>query len=148
MALTMSQQEREAFLGGLHVGVISIEDPGAPPISVPIWYDYSADIGVWILTEEYSLKGRALAAAGRFALCAQTEEPPNYRYVSVSGPIVSVRDADKEADSRPMAHRYFGAELGDLYTDSGESGSVKIFTMRPERWRTVDYGKLSESSEA
>ena len=65
--------------------------------------------------------------------------------MAVSGPIVSVRDADKEKDSRPMAHRYFGAELGDLYTDSGESEKVKVFTMRPERWRTVDYGKLQAS---
>jgi nitroimidazol reductase NimA-like FMN-containing flavoprotein (pyridoxamine 5'-phosphate oxidase superfamily) len=145
MSLAMSREEREAFLAGLHVGVISIEEADAPPLSVPIWYDYTPEIGLWILTEEDSLKGRALAAAGRFSLCAQIEEPPRYRYVAVSGPIVSVRDADKEKDSRPMAHRYFGAELGDLYTDSGESEKVKVFTMHPERWRTVDYGKLQAS---
>ncbi len=145
MSLAMSREEREAFLAGLHVGVISIEEADAPPLSVPIWYDYTPEIGLWILTEEDSLKGRALAAAGRFSLCAQIEESPRYRYVAVSGPIVSVRDADKEKDSRPMAHRYFGAELGDLYTDSGESEKVKVFTMRPERWRTVDYGKLQAS---
>jgi hypothetical protein len=28
---------------------------------------------------------RALAAAGRFALCAQSEAPPHYQYVSVQG---------------------------------------------------------------
>ncbi len=142
MSLAMSRSEREAFLPDLHVGVISIEEPGGPPLTVPIWYDYAPETGLWVLTGEDSLKGRALAAAGRFTLCAQVEEPPRYQYVSVSGPIVSVRDADREKDSRPMAHRYFGPELGDLYTDSGESGNVKVFTMEPQRWRTVDYGKL------
>ena len=42
-----------------------------------------------------------------------------------------------------MARRYFGEKLGDLYTDSGESDGGLVFTMRPTRWRTVDYGKLA-----
>lgn len=142
MSLAMTRDEREAFLADRHVGIISLEEPGGAPLAVPIWYDYSPDIGLWVLTEENSLKGRALAAAGRFTLCAQVEEPARYQYVSVSGPVVSVRDADKEADSRPMARRYLGAELGDLYADSEEFGNPKVFTMQPERWRTVDYGKL------
>jgi hypothetical protein len=41
-----------------------------------------------------------------------------------------------------MARRYLGAEPGDLYADSEEFGNPKVFTMQPERWRTVDYGKL------
>lgn len=148
MSLAMTRSEREAFLADLHVGIISIEQNGEAPLSVPIWYDYSPEIGLWVLTEEGSQKGKALAAAGRFTLCAQTEEPPRYQYVSVSGPVVLVRDADKDADARPMARRYFGPELGDLYTDSGEAGTSKVFTMKPERWRTVDYGKLgSEAGE-
>jgi len=141
--LTMSRAEREAFLAGLHVGVISIEQEGDAPLTVPIWYDYAPDKGVWVLTGETSQKGVALLAAGRFSLCAQVEEPPRYRYVSVSGPIVETRKADKEADSRPMAHRYFGAALGDMYTDGGAAeDSTLVFVMQPERWRTVDYGKI------
>jgi hypothetical protein len=65
--------------------------------------------------------------------------------VSVEGPIVETRPADREKDSRRMAHRYFGPELGDLYTDSQSDDSSLVFTMRPERWRTVDYSQLAES---
>ena len=35
-------------------------------------------------------------AAQRFSLCAQTEEAPFYKYVSVEGPIVDVAPAEKK----------------------------------------------------
>ncbi len=144
MSLAMTREERDAFLADLHVGVIAIEREGAPPLSVPIWYDYAPETGVWVITGERSLKGQALRKAGRFTLVAQTEEPPAYRYVSVEGPIVETRPADREADTRPMAHRYLGAELGDAYVaaTAGEQEDSLVFVMRPERWRTVDYRKM------
>ena len=119
MPFNMTRAEREAFLAGVHVGVISIEQTDAPPICVPIWYDYRPDVGVWILTEAKSAKGRALQAAGRYSLCAQDEAPP-YRYVSVEGTVVETRPGDREKDFRPMARRYLGEKGGDQYTDSEE----------------------------
>ena len=41
-----------------------------------------------------------------------------------------------------MAHRYFGKEIGDQYIDAQSEGGSLVFTMTPERWRTVDYRKL------
>jgi hypothetical protein len=147
MSLKMSVPEREAFLAGLHVGVISVEQADDAPLTVPIWYDFDPKVGVWVVTGRDSLKGRALASAGRFTLVAQTEEAPVYKYVSVSGPIVETREAEIEKDTRPMAHRYFGQELGDLYVDGGSDNEASlVFTMRPERWRTVDYTKLGGGS--
>jgi nitroimidazol reductase NimA-like FMN-containing flavoprotein (pyridoxamine 5'-phosphate oxidase superfamily) len=145
MSLKMDAASREAFLADLHVGVIGIERKGAAPLAVPIWYGFDPAIGVWVITGESSEKGRALRAAGRFTLCAQSEQPPYYRYVSVEGPIIETRPADKEKDSRRMAHRYFGKELGDMYTDAQTGEDSLVFTMRPERWRTVDYGNLAAS---
>ena len=141
MSLAMTRSEREAFLAGVHVGVVSIERAGKPPLTVPIWYDFDPAIGVWLITSRESEKGQALDKAGRFALCAQNEAPPLYQYVSVEGPVISVRPALLEEDRRPMARRYFGRELGDRYVDSNEGEISFVFTMRPERWRTVDYGK-------
>jgi len=142
MSLRMTQQEREEYLSGLHVGVISIEQDDAPPLSVPIWYDYDPKVGVWVLTVKDSAKGRALEAARRYTLVAQDEQPPAYRYVSVEGPVIETRPADKEKDSRPMARRYFGEQLGDQYVDGGSDEGSLVYVMRPERWRTVDYRKL------
>ena len=138
----MTRDERETFLRDVHVGVISVADPdpARAPLAAPIWYDYDPEIGVWVLTEPGSRKGLALEKAGRYSLVAQSEDMP-YRYVSVEGPVVEVRPADTDADSRPMAHRYFGKEMGDAYVaSSGNSSSV--YVMRPERWLSVDYGKL------
>ena len=143
MSLAMSESERQAFLADLHVGVISIERADGPPLAVPIWYGYEPGEVVWVLTAADSLKGRLLEAAGRFSLCAQTEEPPFYRYVSVEGPVVDVSPADLEADRRPLAHRYFGPELGDLYVADTEGEASVKYSMRPDRWWSVDYSKLT-----
>jgi nitroimidazol reductase NimA-like FMN-containing flavoprotein (pyridoxamine 5'-phosphate oxidase superfamily) len=144
MSLAMTKQEREAFLADLHVGVISIEEPGRGPLTVPIWYDYEPGGELWIITDRGSRKGKALDAAGRFTLCAQTESPP-YKYVTVEGPIISVESTDMENVGRSMAHRYLGPELGDQYVETtraeAERGDTVCYRMRPEHWLTVDYAK-------
>jgi nitroimidazol reductase NimA-like FMN-containing flavoprotein (pyridoxamine 5'-phosphate oxidase superfamily) len=142
MTLTMTKEEREAFLADVHVAVISVADEGRGPLVVPIWYSYEPGGEVRIITGRTSRKGKLLERAGRFSLCVQTEAPPYYKYVSVEGPIVAVEAADLERDRRPLARRYLGTELGDRYIESTRdmAGNVLV-RMRPERWLTVDYGK-------
>ena len=143
MPFNMTQEEREAFLADLHVGVISIEDPGLGPLSTPIWYDYKPSVGLWVITSRTSRKGIALDKAGRFSIVAQAEEAPYYKYVSVEGPIVDVWPADREKDTRPMAHRYLGTQLGNAYLDSQSVEDAHVYMMQPQRWLTVDYAKLA-----
>jgi nitroimidazol reductase NimA-like FMN-containing flavoprotein (pyridoxamine 5'-phosphate oxidase superfamily) len=142
MSLTMTKEEREAFLADVHVGVISVAEDGHGPLTIPVWYSYEPGGEVRIITARASRKGKLLERAGRFSLCAQTETPPYYKYVSVEGPIVAIEAADLERDRRPLARRYFGTELGDSYIESTRNlvGNVLI-RMRPERWLTVDYAK-------
>ncbi len=144
MSMAMTKAEREAFLAELHVGVISVEEPGRGPLAVPIWYDYKPGGELWLITDRGSRKGKLLDAAGRFSLCAQTETVP-YKYVMVEGPIVSVDTEDLENVARSMAHRYLGQELGDQYLEAtraqAEQGETVCYRMRPERWLTVDYAK-------
>jgi hypothetical protein len=59
--------------------------PGGGTIAVPIWYDFTPERGVWVITSRTSPKGRAIDATGRYALVVQEEQIP-YRYVSVEGP--------------------------------------------------------------
>jgi general stress protein 26 len=141
MDLRMSEDERQAFLAGVHIGVISIERADGPPLTVPIWYGYEPGGNLWVTTGTDSLKSKLLHKAQRFSLCVQTEEAPFYSYVSVDGPVVSVEPTDEDGVGRPMAHRYFGAELGDLYIESIKGEASLTWTMRPERWWTVDYSK-------
>jgi nitroimidazol reductase NimA-like FMN-containing flavoprotein (pyridoxamine 5'-phosphate oxidase superfamily) len=144
MSLMMTQEEREAFLADVHIGVISIAEEGRGPLTVPVWYAYNPGGELRIVTGRESRKGRLLARAGRFSLCVQTETPP-YKYVSVEGPIISIEAADVERDGRPLARRYLGKEMGDRYVEETRNlpthADSVLVRMRPERWLTSDYSK-------
>lgn len=142
MSLTMTKQEREGFLADVHVGVISIPEPGRGPLTVPVWYSYDPGGELRLVTGRTSRKGRLLARSNRFSLCAQTETAP-YKYVSVEGPIVAIEQANLERDLRSLAHRYLGLEGGDQYVEQtrAEHGDNVLVRMRPERWLTVNFAK-------
>jgi nitroimidazol reductase NimA-like FMN-containing flavoprotein (pyridoxamine 5'-phosphate oxidase superfamily) len=144
MSLTMTKEEREAFLADVHVAVISVAEDGHGPLVVPIWYSYERGGEVQIIIGRASRKGKLLERAGRFSLCVQTETLP-YKYVSVEGPVVAVEAVDLERDRRPLARRYLGTELGDRYIESTRDlvGGVLV-RMRPERWLTRDDAKHAE----
>ena len=140
----MTREEREAFLADVHVGVLSVEAPGRGPLALPIWYAYEPGGDLWVITGRSSQKGRLIEAAGCFSLCAQSEALP-YRYVSVEGEVAGIVPCDVERDLRPMARRYLGDELGDVYVaqtaPGGDAGDTVVIRMRPRRWVTVDYAK-------
>ena len=142
--ITMSVSEREAFLAKPFVGVIAIADPDSAraPVSAPIWYGFDPAVGVWVLTGPRSIKGKALHAAQGFTMVVQDDKPP-YRYVSVAGPVVEEREAERERDLRVLARRYLGADEGDTYTASYKDGSFgHVYVMAPRRWLTNDHSKI------
>ena len=143
MSTAMTKQERERFLADLHVGIVSVAEEGRGPLTVPIWYSYEPGGEVRVVTGGTSRKAQLLRTARRFSLCAQTDAPP-YKYVSVEGPIVAIEPANLERDRRPLAHRYFGVQAGDRYVERTRVETVEnvLVRMRPERWFTVDYGKV------
>ena len=138
----MSVTERQEFLAGVHVGVLSAAaGPAGQTLAVPVWYSYRPGSLLSVLTGRQSRKATAIRAAGRFSLCAQDDHPP-YRYVSVEGPVVSEEELDP-AERMAMARRYLGAEGGDRYvSDNPDPGRQNVvFRMRPERWLSQDQGK-------
>lgn len=141
MSLAMTKEERETFLADVHVGVISIDEPGRAPLAAPIWYGYEPGGDVWIVTGKESRKGKLLQKASRFSLVAQQETMP-YKYVSVEGPIESITETPDDEDSRVLAHRYFGQELGDQYIEGSPREPNILVRMKPQRWLTVNYEKM------
>jgi len=133
-------EERRAFLGAPHIGIMSITDANRPPQASPVWYLLTADDTIEIHISPSSRKAALLEAAGEFSLCVQNDKPP-YGYVTVNGPITSQRPVDPEADSRPMQHRYLGQEMGDRVMDSQGPSDAIVITMTPERWYGLDYKK-------
>lgn len=133
----MTESEREAFLAGVHVGILAIEHPGHGPLALPIWYWWEGG-QVHVSMDGSSLKARLLRAAGRATLTVQDENPP-YKYVSVEG---SVTVESSHGGGLALATRYLGPELGQWYADNNPPGDdTVVMSLTPERWRTVDYGK-------
>jgi nitroimidazol reductase NimA-like FMN-containing flavoprotein (pyridoxamine 5'-phosphate oxidase superfamily) len=138
----MSRGEREAFLADVHVGILSVDDPGHGPLTVPIWYVYEPGATVDFITRRGSTKAGLLRTAGRCSLCVQSEIPP-YGFVSVEGPVTWGEDpADPEA-LRAFAYRYLGPKDGEAYlaATAGDAPKNVMFRLTPERWRTADFSK-------
>ena len=135
----MTKEEKQDFLAGLHVGVLSLSDNPKGPLTVPIWYDYEPGGELWFITGPNSLKGKLLKVGVRLSLMAQSEEPP-YKYVSIEGPVVSIDEATNN-DLLAMAIRYLGKDGGEQYAKNSESGGGVIVRVKPERWLSVDYAK-------
>jgi nitroimidazol reductase NimA-like FMN-containing flavoprotein (pyridoxamine 5'-phosphate oxidase superfamily) len=147
MSLAMSKTAREAFLAETRPGMLAVAEPGRGPLTIPIWYAYAPGGVVRFVTGGASRKAKLLRQAGRASLCVQTETPP-YKYVSVEGPV-AIGEPDHERDSREMALRYLGPELGAAYlelTADEREGSILV-TLTPERWYSVDYENLAVSAQ-
>jgi nitroimidazol reductase NimA-like FMN-containing flavoprotein (pyridoxamine 5'-phosphate oxidase superfamily) len=139
MWVAMSLAEREEFLSGVHVGVLSAAAGTAgQTLAVPVWYSYQPGGVLSVLTGRRSRKAAAIRSAGRFSLCAQDDRPP-YRYVTAEGPLVSEEELDP-AERLAMARRYLGAEGGDRYVSDNPDPDHNnvVFRMRPEHWLSQD----------
>jgi len=142
MWVAMSAAEREGFLAGVHVGVLSAAiGTAGQTLAVPVWYSYQPGGLVTVLTGRSSRKAAAIRAAGRFALCAQDASPP-YRYVSAEGPLIS-EEEPAPGERLAMARRYLGAAGGDRYLAANpDPGRENVaFRMRPQHWLSQDQGK-------
>ncbi len=142
MWVAMSAAERDEFLAGVHVGVLSAAmGTAGQTLAVPVWYSYQPGALLTVLTGRRSRKAAAIRAAGRFGLCVQDASPP-YRYVSVEGPVVSEEELDP-AERLAMARRYLGTTGGDRYVAGNpDPGRENVaFRMRPEHWLSQDQGK-------
>jgi PPOX class probable F420-dependent enzyme len=141
VSISMSQQEREAFLAGVHVGVLTVvAQQGRGPLATPVWYTYSPGGLVSLTTGGTSRKAKAIAAAGRFSLCAQDEALP-YKYVTVEGPAV-IEPAEL-TERVAIARRYLGTERGDAWIAANPDVDDIVIRMTPEHWRSADFSKAA-----
>ncbi|MCB9373931.1 MAG: pyridoxamine 5'-phosphate oxidase family protein [Microthrixaceae bacterium] len=141
--ITMSEAERQEFLAGLHIGIVSINEPGRGPLAVPVWYDYAPGGEVSFVTPAGSRKAGLLSVGDRMSLCAQDEALPP-KYVAVEGEVTEIRPATVEGDVTDMAVRYLGEEIGAIYVQSSRAEDPRdeiVVSFRPERWYSADFAK-------
>jgi len=139
----MTPEEREQFLAGVHVGVLSVNQPGRGPLSMPLWYVYEPGGEIVVVTRPETRKARLIEKGTRVAFLVQAEELPP-KYVSVEGHVVSVAPADVDRDLRPIARKYLDAMVADGHIDATRPNGVTneiVVRIRPIRWFTRDFGK-------
>jgi uncharacterized protein len=138
----MSREEREAFLAGVHVGILSVTEPGRGPLSVPVWYLYEQQGEIVLVTRPQARKASLLRVDTAVSFCVQSEELPP-KYVSIQGTVVSVQPADVGRDLKPVVRKYLGAEVGDAYVDNTRPNGTDevVVRIRPRRWYSRDFGK-------
>jgi len=143
MPAPMTSEEREVFLAGIRVGILSVSRPRRGPLSTPLWYVYEPGGEIVIVTRPETRKARLVAVGTLVSFLVQVEDLPP-KYVSVEGRVVSVAPANVDRDLRPIAHKYLGADVANGYLDATRPGGVTnevVIRIKPERWFSRDFGK-------
>jgi hypothetical protein len=109
----MTRDEREAFLAAMHVGILTVDEPGRGPLSVPVWYGYEAGGEIVVVARPEARKAR-LSCAG-----ARDVKPIVRKYLGAD-----VGDACVDA-TRPNGTNEI------------------VVRIRPERWYSRDFAKPS-----
>ena len=137
----MNNQERDAFLSEVRVGVLAIERSDKGPLCAPVWYRYSEDTGFEIAMAYASAKSILFRRHGAATICVQDENLP-YRYVTAEGEVTVEALTDEGRDDllRDIAIRYLGEELGNGYADEFPGHEEAKVTIKPRRWRSDVLG--------
>lgn len=139
MPKPFTETERQQFLAGKHVAVLSVAaTDGRPPTSVPIWYDYSPGGDILVNTGAGNRKARLIEQARAVTLVVQREELP-YQYVIVEGTVVEAATPAPLEPREAIAIRYLGEEGGRAFAANMDGASSVLFTIRPDRWSSADF---------
>ena len=147
MPRRLTERERQEFLAEPRVGVLSVAgDDGRPPLTMPTWYGYQPGGEITFFTGTQgrrARKTRLIERAGVVSLCVQRGEFP-YKYVTVEGTIVRADRPPAAEQMVAVARRYLPEELARGFVESelaSPSGELVLFTIRPDRWLTADFGE-------
>lgn len=150
----MTEQERQAFLAEPHVGVLSVaSDTGRPPLTIPIWYGYRPGGTLSFFTGTQGRKARKtglIQKAGVVSLCVQREDFP-YKYVTVEGTVVRTDRPPSAEQMLAVARRYMPEDQAQGFVASEldhPTPEFVLFTIRPDRWLTFDFGDEDGSASS
>jgi len=139
----MTKRQREEFLAGSHVGVLSVAGgAGQAPTSVPTFYAYEPGGGITMFTgtqRRTPKRIERIKEAGVVTLVAQREEMPP-AYVTVEAELIGI-DRPTPEQMLTIVRRYMPEEhaQGFVQTELGDpENTVVLFTFTPRRWFTSD----------
>ena len=150
MTRRMTENERQEFLAGPHIGVLSVAaGDDRPPHTTPVWYAYEPGASITFFTGTQGRKSRKaglIEKARVLSLTVQREEFP-YKYVTVEGTVVGSDRPPSAEQMLAIAGRYLPEETAQGFVEAelGHTGSGPVlFTVRPDRWLTFDFAEDEE----
>lgn len=145
MPRTLTEAEREQFLAQPHVGVLSVaSDDGRPPLTVPVWYNYTPGGNLTFFTGTQGRKTRKtvlLKRAGKLSFCVQQSVYP-YKYVTVESTLVKADRAPTLEEVTAVTGRYLPEDQARGFAEAevgSTAGTFILFTARPDRWLSFDF---------
>jgi uncharacterized protein len=150
----LTEHERQLFLAEPHVAVVSIaSDDERPPLTVPVWYCYQPGGMITFFTGTQGRKARKtrlIRQAGKLSLCVQRTEFP-YKYVTVEGSVVRIDQPPAAEQLLAVVRRYLSEDMAQSFL-AAELGhpapELVLFTIRPDRWLTADFGDAGAEHES
>ncbi|MFG1796050.1 pyridoxamine 5'-phosphate oxidase family protein [Nocardia sp. NPDC049149] len=140
MAFTLTAEEREQFLAGVHIGIVAVERKERAPLAVPVWYDYTPHGEVLIWTTRDTVKDKAIRKAGRFSLAVQSEGHPP-KYVTAEGPVTGVDESPTRAQVLSITRRYLSSAEAEAFVEQEHGSHSVLIRMRPSKWLGADQGE-------
>ncbi|WP_328525349.1 hypothetical protein [Kribbella sp. NBC_00359] len=141
---TMTKQQREEFLAGQHIGVVSVGRPdGLPPTTVPTFYAYEPDGALTMFTNTQgrtTARGEAIKSAGVVTFLVQDENWPA-KYVAVEATLDSATRPTIE-QMLTITRRYMPEEAAQQFAHSevdNPDSTIVFFSFTPTRWFSGDY---------
>lgn len=141
----MNEQERQAFLAGTHVGVLSVASGGDhPPLTVPVWYAYAPGGDLTLFTGTMGRKARKttpIEGAGAISFCVQQEAQP-YKYVTIEGRVAAIAQPPSADQMLTIARRYLPEDAAQGFVAAAlaaDNGTLTHFTIHPDRWLAADF---------
>ncbi len=141
----MTEQERQEFVAGPHVAVLSVARDGSRlPHATPVWYAYEPGGDVTFFTGTQgrrSRKAELIGRAGAASLTVQREDFPA-AYVTVEGTVVGEERPPSAERALAIAGRYMPEEQARGFVGeelAGPTGEFVLFRIRPDRWLSFDF---------
>ncbi|WP_329483663.1 hypothetical protein OG555_15915 [Kribbella sp. NBC_01484] len=141
---TMTKQQREEFLAGQHIGVVSVGRPdGLPPTTVPTFYAYEPGGTLTMFTNTQgrtTARGEAIKSAGVVTFLVQEETWPA-KYVAVEATLDSATRPTIE-QMLTITRRYMPEEAAQQFAHAevdNPDSTIVFFSFTPTRWFSGDY---------
>jgi nitroimidazol reductase NimA-like FMN-containing flavoprotein (pyridoxamine 5'-phosphate oxidase superfamily) len=138
---------RDEFLREPRVAVVAVARDGDPPLVVPVWFEYEAEIGFVFVMGGRSVKAGLLSIEKRASVCVQDDRTA-YRYVVADGPVSVTPIAPEELRTMwlPTVERYLGAKAASEFLDEFDEPDPVVVVLSPHRWRSAVFDEIPIAS--